>query len=117
MPDDDLNLGDLERAVVDELDSYRYEVPEGLLGRPASDEWVERQLAELRSALVKPEWRVVLMNDSGESEARRCVLVADDGKGHGLYYDPTEQDFVLAAGDPPETLGVRGDPVGCFMAR
>lgn len=52
------------------------------------------------------------------SESRRCVLVADDLAGFQLFDDPLEEDFVLAAdGDPPETLGVRGDAVGCFMAR
>jgi hypothetical protein len=28
-----------------------------------------------------------------------------------------EEDFVLASGSPPQTFGVRGDAVGCLMAR
>ena len=118
-----LNLEELQRFVMDELDSYRYEVPEGALGRPHSDAWVERQLGEMRAALVTPEWRVVEKRDTFEEmnqfppELRQCVLVADDPEGHELYYDPLEEDFVLALGDPPQTFGVRGDAVGCFMAR
>ena len=118
-----LNLEELQRFVLDELESYRYEVPEGALGRPHSDAWVERQLAEMRAALVTPEWRVVRQNDTPEEppgmpELRRCVLVADDRDAYQLYYDPLEEDFVLAfSGNPPDTFGVRGDAVGCFMAR
>ena len=48
---------------------------------------------------------------------RQCVLVAADGEGFELYYDPADEEFVLAMGDPPRTIGVRGDAVGCFMAR
>ena len=36
---------------------------------------------------------------------------------HLAVYDPSPAPFVLACGDPPETFGVRGDVVGCFMAR
>jgi hypothetical protein len=113
-----VNLEELERYVLDEIESYRYEVPEGALGRPFSAEKVERLLSEMRAALVKPEWRVVEKRDMpDEFELRRCVLVADDRDSYELYYDPLEEDFVLAIGDPPQTFGVRGDAVGCFMAR
>jgi hypothetical protein len=123
---EDLSLEELERAVLAELESYRYEVSENALGRPHSDEWVDGQLAEMRAALVKPEWRVVEKRDTHEEtrrevpELRQCVLVAVDSSPDGyaeLYYDPLEDDFVLASGDPPRTFGVRGDAVGCFMAR
>lgn len=123
MDEEAFDLEELQRLVLGEIESYRYEIPEGALGRPHSDEWVARQLGEMRAALVKPHWRVVEMRDTSESmtretpELRRCVLVADDGNVYQLYYDPVEEDFVLAFGDPPETFGVRGDAVGCFMAR
>ena len=122
----ELDLEELRRSVLEELDSYRYEVPPNALGRPMSDDWVARQLGEMRAALVDPEWRVVVIRESAGGpplevpEPRQCVLVAVDSSPGGyaeLYYDPLEGDFVLASGEPPETFGVRGDAVGCFMAR
>jgi hypothetical protein len=115
----DIDLRELQRSVLDELESYQYDVPDAALGRPRSDEWVGRQLAEIRRALVKPEWRVVDMSKTAHpSGVRQCVLVADDRNGNQLYYDPVEREFFLASdGDPPEAFGVSGDAVGCFMAR
>ncbi|MDQ3671442.1 MAG: hypothetical protein M3364_03250 [Actinomycetota bacterium] len=119
-----LNIEELERSVLADLESYRYEVSHNAFGRPLSDEWVQGQLAEMRAALVKPEWRLVEMRDTPEQihrdppELRECVVVAEDARGDAdLYYDPLEGEFVLASGDPPQTFGVRGDAVGCFMAR
>jgi hypothetical protein len=88
-------------------------------------EWVVRQLAEMRAALVDPVLRLIQISDSveqarGESPpaVRECFLVADDRGGYELYFDPTSNDFVLAySGNPPSTFNVRGDAVGCFMAR
>ena len=116
-----MNLEELEQFVLDEIASYRYEVPEGALGRPLSNDEVERLLAEMQAALVKPEWHMVDTSDtsavaSGLTERRRCALVADDGTNR-LYYDPVEGEFALAMGDPPTTIGVNGDAVGCWMAR
>ena len=52
------------------------------------------------------------------ADVRECFLVADDKEGYELYFDPTSNDFVLAySGNPPSTFNVRGDAVGCFMAR
>ncbi len=119
-----LNLDELERFVLDEIESYRYEVPEGAIGRAFSSEKVERMLAEMRALLVKPDWQIVEIRDTWEQmhldapELRECVLVADDPESHAMYYDPIEEDFVLTMGDhPPQTFGVRGDAVGCFFAR
>jgi hypothetical protein len=77
----------------------------------------------LRAALVKPEWRVVSKRDTFEEverdtpKLRQCALVAEDDEFQ-LYYDPLDEEFCLASfGDPPETFGVRGDAVGCFMSR
>jgi hypothetical protein len=116
-----MNFGELERYVLEEIESYRYEVPEGTLGRQLPNEKVEQLLGEMREALVPPEWRVVEQRDAHEDAqnepARRCILVADDREGYQLFFDPAQGDFVLAHGDPPRTMGIRGDAVGCFMAR
>ena len=77
----------------------------------------------MREALVKPEWRIVEKRDTFEEvnldtpELRRCILVAEDRDTNQLYYDPLAEDFVLANGYPPQTMGIRGDAVTCFMAR
>jgi hypothetical protein len=122
----DRNLEEIRRYVLEEIASYRYEVDQAATGKPPSDEWVARQIAALRAALVEPEWRVVQKRDApAESaretpELRHCVLIAVDRDPDGyaeLYFDPYEEDFVVASGDPPQTFGVRGDAVGCFMAR
>jgi hypothetical protein len=120
-----MDFSELRDLVEGEIDSYIYAVPCGALGLPMSDEWVCSQLAEMRAALVEPRWGTILVRDTAEqmsgeasAELRECILVADDRNGYQLYYDPADDDFVLArSGEPPVTFNVRGDAVGCFMAR
>jgi len=54
-----------------------------------------------------------------EGPRRKCAAIADDGKGMLLLFDPTEDSFVLAESGSKglTTFGVRGDAVGCFLAR
>ncbi len=116
-----MNLEEIEQSVLDEIASYRYEVSREALGQPFSDEKVELLLAEMRAALVKPEWRMVETSNTGGAagalaEPRRCALVAEDDT-YQLYYDPVEGEYALATGDPPATIGVDGDAVGCWIAR
>ena len=86
---------------------------------------VDAQLSLMRAALVQPIWRDIRIQDSHghlvgavECETQSCVLIADDGEGHELYFGPAQSNFVLAySGNPPVTFNIRGDSVGCFMAR
>jgi hypothetical protein len=120
-----MNPHDLRRTIEQEIDSYVYQRHPQALGTPMPQEWVKQQLTEMRAALVDPVLRSVQIRDSvaqirGEEppSVRDCFLVADDNEGYELYFDPTSNDFVLAySGDPPSTFNVRGDAVGCFMAR
>jgi hypothetical protein len=119
-----MDISSLRTFVEKEIERYVYVVPEGAVGKPMPAEWVSAQLAEFRQALVEPRWQTVRIQDTpGQISAtppvlRQCVLIADDRKGMHLYYDPDENDFVLAfADDPPTTFMVRGDAVGCFMSR
>jgi hypothetical protein len=119
-----VNLGVLRQSLEQEIASYVYIVSSGAVGQPMPGSWVEAQLAELSASLVEPVWRAVAIRDTFEqttqaqSELRQCVLVADDRNGHELYYDPVASEYVLAySGSPPTTFNVRGDAVGCFMAR
>ena len=124
MAHEGMNIASLRAFVEREIDQYVYAVPDGAVGRPMSADWISAQLAELRRALVEPRWETVQLKDTRDQWGadppilRKCVLIADDGKGHQLYYDPDQNDFVLAfAGSQPTTFNVRGDAVGCFMAR
>ena len=120
-----MNSSDLRRTIEQEIDSYAYEHHPGAVGTPMPQEWVTNQLSAMRAALVDPVLRTIEIRDSvaqlrGEAPAdvRECFLVADDKEGYELYFDPTSNDFVLAySGNPPSTFNVRGDAVGCFMAR
>jgi hypothetical protein len=120
-----MNTGDLRRTIEQELDSYVYQRHPAAVGTPLPQEWVTKQLAEMRAALVDPVVRRIEIRDSvaqirgdAPADVRECFLVADDKEGYELYFDPTSNDFVLAySGNPPSTFNVRGDAVGCFMAR
>lgn len=120
-----MDLIALRAAVENELENYVYEIHPEAIGQPLPQEWVDAQLAAMRAALVQPIWREIRIQDSyeqmmgaAEGEIRPCVLVADDREGYELYFDPAEGNFVLAySGNPPVTFNVRGDAVGCFMAR
>jgi hypothetical protein len=115
-----VTLEELEQFVLGEIESYRYEVSEGALGRALPAEKVERLLAEMRAALVKPEWQVVTIRHAPDGPQlaapveRRCALVAR-GDAHDLCYDPSEGEFFLTDGNGD--IGVWGDAVGCFMAQ
>jgi hypothetical protein len=79
----------------------------------------------MRAALVRPYWADAELRDTQEQIVanpailRKCAIVADDLKGTILAFDPIENGFLLAVRqeDAVRTIGVRGDAVGCFMAR
>ena len=120
-----MDTRNLRRTIEQEIDSYVYQQHPAAVGTPMPQEWVSQQLAAMRAALVEPVARLIEIRDSvaqmrGEDAplVRECLLVADDRGGYELYFDPTSNDFVLAySGNPPTTFNVRGDAVGCFMAR
>jgi hypothetical protein len=119
-----MDIASLREFMEREIDRYVYHVPDGSVGQPMPDQWVQDQLAEFRLSLVTPRWVTIRIRDTPEQMMdvtpvhRDCVLIADDRKGYQLYFDPEQRDFVLACtGSPPETVNVRGDAVGCFMAR
>lgn len=120
-----MDLVALRAAVESQIENYVYDIHPEAVGQPFPQECVDVQLAQMRAALVPPTWRDIRIQDSygqvtgmAGCEMRPCVLVADDREGCELYFDPTHGDFVLAySGNPPVTFNVRGDAVGCFMAR
>jgi hypothetical protein len=115
----------LRQSVEQQIETYVYEFPSGMIGNPWSEARVKQGLEQFRASLVEPYWAEVEIRDTFDhirmavGPRRRCVVVADDGKGMLLLFDPIEDSFVLAQreADNLVTFGVRGDAVGCFLAR
>jgi hypothetical protein len=116
------DLEDLRRFVESEVDSYIYEVSGESVGNPWSDQKVQTGIQRMRAALVEPYWTDVELRDTYVLPTpplkRRCAVVADDGRGTLLLWDPETEYFVLADRDGADlfTYNVRGDAVGCFLA-
>jgi hypothetical protein len=55
---------DLRRTIEQEIDSYVYQRHPQAVGTPMPQEWVARQLAEMRAALVDPVLRHIQIRDS-----------------------------------------------------
>jgi hypothetical protein len=119
-----MDLEELRRRVVDEIDHYVYLVPEGANGRPWNPEKVDTKLRGFRSALVQPYWVDIIRRDtfeqikSADHLMNRCVVVADDRHGIVLAFDPSASEFLLAErrADTLVSFGMSGDAVGCFLA-
>ena len=77
----------------------------------------------MRRSLIEPYVVEVTMEQPftglGIHEIRRCAVVADANDGYLLAFDAATNEFLLAQffDDTIHSIGVRGDPVGCFMAR
>jgi hypothetical protein len=111
---------EVERQIAD----YVYVVPEGAVGTPLSPQYIRAHLELMRLCLVEPRWEeVVVCNTTEEArtgvgDKRMCVTMAEDG-GYVLVFDPLEHEYHLAwrSEHGLGTWGVRGDAVGCFIAR
>ncbi len=120
-----MDLETLRHSVENDIKNYRYSASGNIVGTAWSEERIEAELAAMRAALVSPYWADVELRDTHEQIAtdqailRKCAIVADDLKGTILAFDPIENGFLLAVKqkDALLTIGVRGDAVGCFMAR
>ena len=121
-----MNKHELQQFCETELESYVYDVPESAIRSPWSKEKVHAQLSQLKNAIVEPYLEKMELRDTydqigkKEPEYGQLWVVADDNSGHKVFYDPSEREFglaIYAKGDIPQTVGVRGDFVGTFMAR
>ena len=115
----------LRREVELEISGYVYEVPPGAVGTPFSPKEIQDHLSRMRLCLVDPHWEEVEVRDTFEQiqtnvgPMRKCVAIAEDDNGYVLMFDPVENSYVLAYrnGARLRTFGIRGDAVGCFLAR
>ncbi|MFZ0318460.1 MAG: hypothetical protein WAL56_04985 [Candidatus Sulfotelmatobacter sp.] len=118
-------LLELRRKVEEDIRSYVYAFPDNAIGIRWTDAKVADGLAQMRASLIDPYWAVVELRDTFDQvrmsnpDYRKCAAIADDGKGMVLLFDPVEESFVLAQRSATglTTIGVRGDCVGCFLAR
>jgi hypothetical protein len=112
--------GEMER----QISGYVYQVPAGAIGTPIPADEIRGLLDEMRLCLVEPRGEEVhICNTSkeirtGEGVRRMCVTMAEDGS-YVLVFDPVEEEYNLAWRSERGlgTWGVRGDAVGCFLAR
>ena len=118
-------LDALRIRVQRDVESYVYTVPEGALGNPLPTDRVQTLMDELKAALVEPYMTSVALRDAFDQCAVdppttvQYAIVADDGV-NVVFYDDTADEFGLAqrgSSGGIETIGVRGDVVGVFMAR
>lgn len=121
-----LDLKSLRELVDKEVTRYEYSNPCPSVGIPWTDERVAAELRQMKAAVVSPYWAEVELRESWEdihaepATVRKCAVVADDGRGSLVVFDPTNEDLFLLVVRNDQTLvgfGVRGDLVGCFFAR
>jgi hypothetical protein len=111
---------DLEHQIL----GYVYEVPAGAIGSPLPDDVIRGYLNSMRLCLVQPRWEEAnICNTSEEATTgrgvnRMCVTMAED-EGYVLVFDPVDEQYHLAwrSDSGLGTWGIRGDGVGCFIAR
>jgi hypothetical protein len=111
--------GEVER----EIAGYVYDHPADAIGSPLPDHVIRNDLNAMRLCLIEPRWEEVnicnsLGNMNAKTVRRMCVTMAED-EGYVLVFDPVEEEYHLAwRGEQGlGTWGIRGDAVGCFIAR
>ena|ERR1700761_3871481 len=115
-----MDAASLAEVVRAEIEGFQVPEPHPQqLGSPLPPEWFAQQLAEMRLALVEPYSLEMPDGRYPDQDAKSVWVVAQD-EDILLAYDPApEGDFVLIFRDAPKPglSPVRGDAVGCFMAR
>ena len=110
----------LRREVERQISGYVYEVPAGAVGTPLPADEIRTLLDAMRLYLVEPRWEEVHICNIPENAGvrRKCVTMAEDD-GYVLVFDPVDEEYHLAWRSERGlgTWGVRGDAVGCFLAR
>lgn len=89
------------------------------LGSPLPAEWFERELAGMRAALVEP-YAIRISDGRRPQDGSRQVWIVAEDTDILLAFDPDpEGDFALIfrKAAQPGLSPLRGDAVGCFMAR
>lgn len=118
-----IDLHKLKTEVRAELDGYPIPPPvhPQAVGSPLPASWFEAGLTEMRSSLVEPYLAEAVWFDrvANKRISRPVAIVADDNQGHVVALDIQGDEFELLrrADGSLLSLDVRGDAVGCFLAR
>jgi hypothetical protein len=114
----------LRREMERQISGYVYQVPAGAIGTPLPSDEIRALLDAMRLCLVEPRWEEVHICNTpeeirtGVGVRRICVTMAED-ESYVLVFDPVDEEYHLAwrSKSGLGTWGVRGDAVGCFLAR
>jgi hypothetical protein len=114
----------LRREVERQISGYVYKVPAGAVGTPLPADEIRALLDAMRLYLVEPRWEEVHICNTheeirtGVGVRRICVTMAEDD-GYVLMFDPVNEEYHLAwrSEHGLGTWGVKGDAVGCVLAR
>lgn len=111
--------------VAQDIAAYQVPIVHEGVGVSLGAEWHHRQLAALKAALIAPYAAQMRDERDGQLAVLSVQVVADDGEGAIVVFDPEADEFVLAVSDPDPvpsrnvnlvSCGVRGELVGCFMS-
>jgi hypothetical protein len=109
----------LRRQLNQEISSYVYESHPEAIGIPLSSDQIRGDLDLMRVCLVEPHWEEAnLCITNGVVVKRMCVTMAEE-EGYVLVFDPIGEEYHLAwrGENGLGSFGIRGDGVGCFLAR
>lgn len=118
-----IDLAKLRTDIQQEVEGYPVPPPRdpAAIGSALPTEWFERGLAEMREALVDPYVTDAIWFDNVAQKrvTRPVAVVADDQGGHVVALDLEGDEFELffRSDDALHSMNVRGDAVGCFLAR
>jgi hypothetical protein len=114
----------LRREVERQISEYVYQVPGGGIGTPPPTDEIRAELELMRLCLVEPRWEEVDICNTpeevktGMGNRRECITLAEHER-YVLVFDHVNNEYYLAwrSEHGLGTWGVRGDAVGCFIAR
>ena len=122
-----MNPANLKKFVEKEIEEYIYFVPDDAVGNKINDAWIKDQLSQAKACIVEPYLEKMWLQDTyeqvknkTEKNTQELWVVADDKEMFKVFYDPQNKEFGLAnfkCAELTMTIGIRGDFVGCFMAR
>jgi len=104
----------IKTAALKEIDEYQYEIPEGTIGTPFSEDRMKKYAAELRAKLISP------YKAQFQCGNRFWILTDFDETDLCVFYDEDAQEYGLANSLKPGHFGdinVRGDLLGSYVAR
>ncbi|MBW8303232.1 MAG: hypothetical protein K0M78_04685 [Brevundimonas sp.] len=118
-----VDLAKIRADLEHEIETYPVPPPRhpDLVGSALPASWFQEGLTEMRDALVEPYLAEALWFDglANERVARPVVVVAEDGQGHvvALEIEGDEFELLRRVDGSLFSMNVRGDAVGCFLAR